>query len=877
MTRKLTRNYSFSVVASSFAILIVLVAQAALAQMSGPGQPLGEPYDVFAVRSVGSAEREPLSLRHWQRLGVDPTDSNPPIFLPAVTYGSGGYYAKAVAVADVNNDGKPDVVVANCAPSGSSNCYQRHGVVGVLLGNGDGTFQPAKTHSSGGYVVTSVAVGDVNGDGRPDLVVASWCADSTCAKGTFTLSVLLGNGDGTFHSGATYSSGGTHTESVAVADVNGDGKLDIVATNGDSGTVAVLLGNGDGTFQPVVTYDSGGSTPFSVAVADVNGDGKPDLVVTNSFSDTVGVLLGNGDGTFQAVVTYDSGGSYPFQVAVADVNGDGKPDLAVTYYLGVIGHTVGVLLGNGDGTFQAAVSYDSGNYDASTVMVADVNGDGRPDLVVGGAENSKEGSVGVLLNNTGSRSPTATTLASSLNPSVFGQAVTFTAVASASSGTPTGTVKFFDGSTWLGSATTVNGSASLSVSSLAAGTHSITAAYQGSFGFAPSTSAPLNQVVSAAMSATSVASSLNPAVVNQPVTYTAAVTSQYGGAETGTVTFQDGGVTIATVTLAGNHAAYKTKYAVQGTHAITAIYSGDANNTSSISPSLLEEIKGFPSKTVLTTSGSPSFVGQPVTFTATVTSTHGTIPNGELVTFYDGTTAIGTGTTAGGVATFTTSALTVKTHTIEGTYAGDTTFAPSTGSVKQVVDKNPTTTALSSSLNPLNYGQAVTLTATVTPTAPYQPTGTVTFKNGPATLGIGTLNASGVATLTTAKIPVGANTLTATYNGDAFNGKSVSAAITQTVSQASVSMVLTSAPNPSAFPRSVHFTAMLTSNGGVPSGQTVTFSYNDATLGTAIVGSKGVATFSTTTLPRGSDAVTAAYAGSVDYSSASATVTQVVN
>ncbi len=88
--------------------------------------------------------------------------------------------------------------------------------------------------------------------------------------------MLLGNGDGTFHSGATYSSGGTHTESVAVADVNGDGKLDIVATNGDSGTVAVLLGNGDGTFQPVVTYDSGGSTPFSVAVADVNGDGKPE-------------------------------------------------------------------------------------------------------------------------------------------------------------------------------------------------------------------------------------------------------------------------------------------------------------------------------------------------------------------------------------------------------------------------------------------------------------------------------------------------------------------------------------------------------------------------------------------------------------------------
>src|SRR5208337_579557 len=150
-------------------------------------------------------------------------------------------------------------------------------------------------------------------------------------------------------------------------------------------------------------------------------------------------------------------------------------------------------------------------------------------------------------------------------------------------------------------------------------------------------------------------------------------------------------------------------------------------------------------------------------------------------------------------------------------------------------------------------------------------------KNGSVILVGKTLNASGVASFSTAKIPVGANTLTATYNGDASNAKSVSAAITQTVSQASVSMVLTSTPNPSTFGKSVKFTARLTSNGGLPSGQPVTFSYNSATMGTANVNSYGVATFSTTTLPQGSDVVTAEYAGSVDYSSASATVTQVVN
>src|SRR5260370_3575441 len=149
--------------------------------------------------------------------------------------------------------------------------------------------------------------------------------------------------------------------------------------------------------------------------------------------------------------------------------------------------------------------------------------------------------------------------------------------------------------------------------------------------------------------------------------------------------FQDGGSTVATVTMVGDQAAYTTKYTAPGTHSITATYSGDTNNTGSVSSMLVEQInRGVPSKTVLTTSGSPSFVGQPVTFTATVTPNHGTIPDGELVTFFDGTTAIGTGTTTSGVATFTTS-LTLKTHTIKGTYPGDTVFQSSTGSVTQVV------------------------------------------------------------------------------------------------------------------------------------------------------------------------------------------------
>ena len=140
--------------------------------------------------------------------------------------------------------------------------------------------------------------------------------------------MLLGNGDGTFQPAVTYRTGGGQAWSVAVADVNGDGNADLVVANYDDNLLGVLLGNGDGTFQPAVAYSSGGSGgSIALAVADVNGDHKPDLLVAISSNNTVGVLLGNGDGTFQTAVPYNSGGSGPGAVAVADVNGDGKPDL----------------------------------------------------------------------------------------------------------------------------------------------------------------------------------------------------------------------------------------------------------------------------------------------------------------------------------------------------------------------------------------------------------------------------------------------------------------------------------------------------------------------------------------------------------------------
>ena len=376
---------------------------------------------------------------------------------------------------------------------------------------------------------------------------------------------------------------------------------------------------------------------------------------------------------------------------------------------------------------------------------------------------------------------TTTTLVSSLNPAVFGQSVTFTAAVTAGSGMPTGTVIFYDGSTVMGNAPLVSGSASISTTSLSAGSHSITAAYQGSEGFEASTSAPVTQIVSPATTTTALTSSVNPAHVKETVVYTATVSSQYGGAASGQVTFQDNGATIATVTVAGNQAAYSTSYLVAGVHSIIATYSGDVNNTGSVSPVLEERIgNAQPSKTTLATSESPSVVGQPVTFTAVITSKRGAIPDGELVTFYDGKTAMGAVGLASGTAAYTTSSLPAKTHTIKASYAGDGNFKPSRGVVKQVVVKYATTTVVSSSPNPSVYGQAVIFTATVTATGPFALTGKVKFMDGTTALGTATVS-GGIATLSNDTLAAGTHTITAHYMGDVANDKSRSPVLEQVV------------------------------------------------------------------------------------------------
>ncbi len=274
----------------------------------------------------------------------------------AVNYPA-GTSPQSMAAGDFNGDGKTDLAVAD------SNG------VSVLLGNGDGTFQPALSYSAG-VTPASIAVGDFNGDGKTDIVFVN--------SGSNRVSVLLGNGDGTFQTPVSYLTESTlySASSLAVADFNGDGKADLVV--GIAAGVSVLLGNGDGTFQTAVDYASALGLVIDVAVGDFNGDGWPDLAAVN-LSNNVNVLLGNGDGTFRTAVGY-AVGSPPTWIAVGDFNGDGATDIVANGCC----NSVSVLLGNGDATFQGAVSY-------ATVLppilgtVADLNGDGKPDILVAGS------------------------------------------------------------------------------------------------------------------------------------------------------------------------------------------------------------------------------------------------------------------------------------------------------------------------------------------------------------------------------------------------------------------------------------------------------------------------------------------------------------
>ena len=411
--------------------------------------------------------------------------------------------------------------------------------------------------------------------------------------------------------------------------------------------------------------------------------------------------------------------------------------------------------------------------------------------------------------------PTTTSLSVTPNPSVFGQNVAFTASVTGTGGTPSGTVTFLDGSTPLSTINLTNGSATFSTSTLSPGAHSITASYSGGGNFNASTSNPTLLTVNKATTTTVLTATPAAASPGQTITLTAKVTSAASGNITGTVTFRDGNTTLGTpIQLPANGTGtvtITTSTLTNGSHTLTAVYSGDDNYLTSTSTQVPVSVGLTQTTTTLTSNPTAPTLGQNVTFTATVAPATAT----GTVTFLDGATSLGTGTLASGTATFSTSTLGAGAHSITAVYGGDTTFGTSTSAaVTFTITKATTTTVLTATPNPGTVGQPVALRAVVTPATA---TGNVTFLDGGTTLGTAPLT-GGAATFTANNLTQGNHTLTASYAGDANNNASTSAAVTLAV-------------NPGGTPPTNIQPATLP-NGivGVPYSQTFTVSGGTGTL-----------------------------------------------
>ncbi|MDR3726332.1 MAG: FG-GAP-like repeat-containing protein [Terracidiphilus sp.] len=796
-----------------------------------------------------------------------------------------GQNVGAVAVADFNGDGKPDIAAAVPAT------YPR-----LLLGKGDGSFQLA-TDQNASY--TSIApnsglsAGDFNGDGIADLVASA--AVSTAPMGVPY--VFFGKGDGSFAAPVEVDNG-----SVAVADFNLDGRSDMVSVQ-DS-TIDTQLGQTGGSFKLETSSLRNPTFAKLTAIGDLNRDGKPDLVITDQGG--MEIWLGNGDGTFTYSNAIDltsvggiASGNFPSSV-LADLDGDGNLGLILGPTNLNNGTGLLILYGKGDGSFEAPGKVIlSHSYDALTaahlssksttdlilsngagiavlrslsnrklgseehyvaggavgpLTVADVNGDGFPDIIVA---NTGGTTVTVLLNepttlNTAGLTPLGL-LSISPEPSAAQQAFALTltlAAPAAGDPVPTGSTSFTIDGTPVGDAALKNGIATLTYSNtLTVGSHTVTATYNGDSAYRLSSFSQQHTVSPPTYSSVTVltvtpAQALASQTIRMQVTVTAA-----GTTPAGYVTFLDGEQTLGSVKLYANgNAQFDTAMLTVGTHTIVASYGGYPTTVWFNQPETILASQSAPAtvtitsnatQTALTSSSTTATAGTVVTFTAAVSSSVGAPFGG--VTFYDGTTQLGTASLENAQATFSIASLGAGSHKVSASFNANGTFAgsssaPSTISIQAAAaNLNPTFTAITQAT--VIDGSGVFSAHVLSVTG--KPQGQVTFLMGGTIVGTATVDQNGNALWNS---PVssasGLRLLHASYSGNRTFAPSVSPDFQQSLPQTGASFSLTldatsvsvSSTTPAtihivvAAPASFQQTISISCGAGLPSGYSCSFS-----------------------------------------------------
>ncbi len=775
------------------------------------------------------------------------------------------------ASGDFNGDGRPDFAIATSL-----------GPVVIMLGHGDGTFQQGTSLSA--TTPFGVVVGDFNGDGKQDLAVAN--------KGTnSSIAIYLGNGDGTFQAGAVYpAASGSNYQILAMADFDGDGNQDLVVSDSAHDQVAVLLGVGDGTFLPAGLFSTG-HIPWNIAIGDVNSDGNPDIVVADDGDSSITLLLGNGDGTFQKGVFPTGGATSSGSVALADFNGDGKLDIAVTEQPA---NTVFILLGNGDGTFGAETAYpmNTGPY---YLTIGDFNQDGKKDIITANADGVN-GTVGVLLGNGDGTFQSAKTYPAA-GATIYATVQDFNGdnQVDVVAVTSQGLEVFLAGNAQSAqfSPFIVNN----------CDTQSIVATYSGDTNYATSISPVASVSQSGLATSISVAQTPQNAVYGQPVTLTATLTPYANGSfsSDGTnITFFDGSASLGMSQLSSGVASLPITPST-GPHSFTAVYGGACALTGSTSLADVATV-GKATPTITWANPGPIVYGATLSSaqlnaTASVPGTSSSLPGTLIyspalgatlpagtdtlsvsftpndsvnyatttstvpitvspavltVTAQDATRPYGAAdpTFSGKITgalnsdTFSESFISSATATsVPGTYAivpsatgpnlADYTQSVTNGTL--TITQAASTSSIISSATAISPGQNVTFTAHVVSATSGTPTGTVSFSNNGSLLGTATLT-NGTAMYSTTTLALGNNVITANYIGDgnftpsAADSVSVNVALNVLTITADDSVKIYGAANPV-------FTGKIT---GAQNGDTFTESFSTAATLTSAPGTYAI-------------------------------------